>query len=437
MLNFLFGKKTENIESSTKKEGIVQDFRNYIMGKGFGATSQKDIFTRDILQTHEEKRKCKKAYRGNTFVQKGVNNLKNQIMGRELVFNCRKEDQQKYFTQYYFSNSNLRQELDKGFREAIVTGDGYVIVEEGDIFFKYKNIADSERVYIDFDYKNNRIRKYILEIERHLSMEYPNAKSHSIKTYYGYEYIFGVAYDPEQILRFKIGDDYKGIYGRSPLASALNDLAVLDEIELKTSQIVRNKADPRLLLYVDEEEGSYMSDDEFDNLTKKIEQEYSKGKNPVTRTKMNRVDLSFGGKEISTEQYISYFKRKISIVLTPEFIIHGENVNRSTSNEQKQDYYLEIEALRNPFEADINIHLRRVVSKLNKITGINFIYDFEFKLGDFDFEVFKEKSQRIINEFNMGILTVNEAREQLGYKTIEGLDGFKWEIDKSTPPNQQ
>jgi len=73
----------------------------------------------------------------------------------------------------------------------------------------------------------------------------------------------------------------------------------------------------------------------------------------IVGTPMDSLNVTDSGQIIDLNGYLDYFKRKISICLSPEFIVHGELVNRNTSTEQKQFFYLSVVSLREEFIDEI------------------------------------------------------------------------------------
>jgi hypothetical protein len=160
----------------------------------------------------------------------------------------------------------------------------------------------------------------------------------------------------------------------------------------------------------------------------------------IVGTPMDSLNVTDSGQLIDLNGYLDYFKRKISICLSPEFIVHGELVNRNTGSEQKQFFYLSVVSLREEFIDEIEESLEGLSKSLQTLRdkGINVPNaTFEFVWGDYDVELREEKNQRILSEITNGLITLNEYREQMGYEPDEEIGNhYLWEL-RPTQPAQQ
>mgnify|MGYP005661392775 CR=1 FL=1 len=126
----------------------------------------------------------------------------------------------------FISQSRLNKELYPAVINFLLTGNVYYEIIGG----KFYLVPDSSRVYIDFDENLNPIR-YIWEVPRNAGLE--GAKQYQISYYgkksWGKISIYGT--ELKNILHIKTGFNKIPIYGRSFLASVLNDVSILYEIE--------------------------------------------------------------------------------------------------------------------------------------------------------------------------------------------------------------
>ncbi len=387
-----------------------------------------DIFSDKTLSIHQEKARAKKAYNDNSFVQVAVNNLVNLLEGENSGV-CSENMIIKDYGEKWENFTNFKNAKREAENEAIITGDGYIKKIKGSKgSFKYKHIENSEDMYIEWDYKNNKPRRYI----RRLFYTEAQAKSLGVKKFtlqtpFGLETIFGIEYSPEEIIHFKFMNSHFGLYGRSPLFSILNDVEIMQRIERSIAVISMFKAIPQKILTPKQsspEKPSVWTPKQVQLISKQLKSQKD-FESSIVGMPMDSINVTDSGQLVELTGYLDYFKRKISISLSPEFIIHGELVNRSTSVEQKQIFYLSIVAMRDYFTDVVNESIQEgMLSSLNvlksagvKIPNATFWYEW----GEFDVELRQEKTQRLIQEWNMGIITLNEYRESLGYEPDEEI----------------
>lgn len=423
--------KESNASVQDQLNNLVQGFEYF----GLNYKYAQDVFTERTYTLHEEKAKTKKAYKDNSYIQMGVNYLLNIVMGDNPRIVSKDESLTLYSARWMFFSEYMK-EVRSAMKEAIITGDGYVQKIKGDKgSFKYINIDNSEDMYIEFDYKNNRVKRYIQRVY------YTEANAKKIKldtftisTPRGVETINGIEYNPDEIIHFKFMDNIWGVYGRSPIAAVLNDVRIIDQMERALSVIARYKAIPKKVIMPDtNDEDGVLGDKEVEKV-KKVLTNLQDFESPVIGTKLTSINLTDGGQAFDMKPYLDYFKQKISVVLTPQFIANGEIVNRATSQEEKQLYFLSISAIRKEFLPILEETSREgIVASLKVLDdeGVNTPKArFAFVFGRYDVELREEKTERMQKEWNDGMITLDEYRLENDYVSDEEFGNlYKWETD--------
>lgn len=445
--NIFKGKEKNEVNTQTdnqQKESLsVQDQLNDLMqrvGGPYGVSFKlaQDIFSDKKLTVHQEKAKCKKAYNENGHLQKAVNNLVNTIEGQNP--HVESENQViKDYAKEWNRFSNFGRAGREARQEAIITGDGYVHILRGkNGSIKYKHIENSEDMYIDWNHKENRPNRYI----RRLYYTEAQAKKLGISAFtldtpYGKETIYGIEYSPDEIIRFKFMYHSFGIYGRSPIASVLSDIDIIKRIERSIAVISMFKAIPQKILFPKQqgESTNTWNDPQIKNIQQQLKNQQD-FESSIIGTPVESLNVTDSGQIIELTGYLDYFKRKVSISLSPEFIIHGENVNRSTSSDQKGLFYLDVSSIRGYFEDTTNNALQEGLNaSLENLRqkGVNLPNArFWWEWGTFDVEVREEKNQRLLNEWKNGLIPHNEYRQQMGYKPDELMaDQYYFDLMKT------
>lgn len=435
--------KRMKTESKAGVEDQLDDLLSKVGYNGVSFKMAQDIFNSKTLTIHQEKAKCKKAYNTNSFVQVSVNYLLNVLEGEDPCIESENKVIKEYGRKWgKFSNWKIARK--EALQEAIITGDGYIRKIKGDKgSFKYQHIENSEDIYIDWDWENERPKKYIQRLYfSSAQAKRMGIKAHTLKTIYGVETIYGIEYSPEEIIHLKFMNNYWRVYGRTPLASILNDIEVMDRIERSIAIISMFKAIPQKILtpkQASQDKPSIWTPNQVKMIGNQLKNQKD-FENPLIGTPMDSLNLTDSGQLIELTGYLDYFKRKISMVLSPEFIVHGELVNRNTGTEQKQLFYLSVVSIRDWFIDSINESLKEGMNaSLNilKEQGIK-IPDatFYFEWGEFDIELREEKTKRLIQEWNLGLITLNEYREELGYKEDEEIGNLR-RFDLMGSPSEQ
>jgi len=229
------------------------------------------------------------------------------------------------------------------------------------------------------------------------------------------------------MVHIKLGNAAWGVYGRSDIAAVLDDLRILETIERSIAVISKYKAVPKKALMIEKRDGETpLNEKELTMLANALKNQ-SDFENPILNRKLEALDLSSGGADIKMDGYIDYLKRKITVSMAPEFLIHGQEVNRATSREQKQTYFLRIASKRAMIEPTLTKALMSYVIGLNNKLLID---DFKFKFGEFDVVLPEEEEQRIQDRWQKGLITLKEARQLLGLEELEGTDYFITELNQ-------
>ena len=435
--------QTEGVDIQTKLDALIQGFGGY----GINYEMAKDIFTEQSLTIHQQKLRCKKAYEGNSFVQVSVNYLLNIILGDKPGINSENESVTIYASRWaHFSGYS--KEMKEALRQAIITGDGYLRKIEGSKgSYKYDNIENSEDIYIDWDYHQMHPKRFIERVYfTEAQAKNLKIKAYTLNTPYGTETIQGVEYSPNEIIHFKFLDNRWGLgYGRTPIESITNDVEIINQMERSIAVISKYKAVPKKLLMPDgtDSDGgssvsSIMDQKEINQMQKQLS-ETSDYQSPILGKQIKAVNLTDGGQALDLTGYLDYFKRKISMVLSPEFIVHGELVNRATSKEQSQLFYLSVCSIRSEFIGEIDESVHDGLLASMKVLEDQDIQvpkaSFHFEFGSYDVELVNDRMIRMMNEWNNGLIKLSEYRDSLEYPVDDEYgDLFKWETGAMTTP---
>lgn len=425
-------------ESSLFKSNLTFRERRSVVGAI--SNPQLDIFRENFWYPHEEMTKCVEMYNQNSFTQSAVNTMVSFIKGGNIVVKSKNVQTQK-LAQSFLDNLDVDTWIEEVIENTIKTGNGYVEIDYEDIDMKkpYKvyPIADSSRIYINCDelglprkktimvtdpvtkqQKKKEVRDeneyYIQQIDQGIIMK--QAKWFDMSYHVGSRFkkfrIYGIPIDKRKIIHFRLNIGDTGIYGRSYLASSLDDYKILKQIERSIAVIAKYKAVPRdIIQYGDKDNAA--TDDELDDFIAYLES-LEKDESAVVNKPIKRDSLAYAGQDINLDYMIQHIKKKLISGLAPEFMMgSGEDVNKASAQITLISYILSIYSKRQLFLKPVMKHILKpylIANKLEQDTWLEF--------GELDFETQSEKVNRVGAMWVQNLLTFNEARHMLGHPTI-------------------
>lgn len=429
-------------ESFSKKESLSLDSeakRKFLAVVGFGnqslRTSQfiSDLFSENILTPHEEMRQAEILYRTNSHVASGVEMLVNVTLGDK--FKATSDDTtQQGITSATFHNDFTMRKIKKPFIEAVEgfwkAGNGYIEIlrNKSNQIIGFRAISNPERMYVDYT-GNFRPSCYVLEMPR--NMRGPNIKDHTVN-YMGEVYkkqVYGIRFELNEILHLKNGVSHLPVYGRSELASCVNDSKILKELERNSAVIARFKSIAKKILSARSvEEGTTIDEESRERVKRDIENSADFENLFLPNVDLDVKDLGYAGQHVDNSNMFNYFSRKVTAPLAPSFYMHGDSTPYSVSRDQKNLFFLKIMNKRDIIKEPI-VDLMREMSLARKMST-----DIDIEFGNFDFPTKEEKSNMAREQFKDGVITLNEAREILDLEPVpESKDGgigdaYYWEL---------
>ncbi len=366
-------KNTLKTQDKTKTETLTagQFLQNLIGGKGIHDAFINDIYNEEQQTPHQEMQRIRKMRLRNAFVESAVDTVADLLLGKEQYIKSEDETTQKYFNEKYIQNSNILETMRNTAQDFIAYGNYYFQKQRGvntGTPLKYHCIAHPERMWRKIE--NEETQSYIYEIPTQI------AQKHSLNQYtvgygdYNKKTVYGVKYETNEISSGRMGQgDYK-YYGRSPLASTINDHKILKEIERSMAIFSRYKSVPKKLISMKGSDDQPLSTKEFDETINDWRQ-LNDFQNFVTNGKNFDVeDMDYAGSQVNFQPMIDYLKRKITSVLGPEFYFHGENTTHAVSNAQKTTFYLRIQSWRDQFLDAWNEVIKEVAEKKGLSTDV-------------------------------------------------------------------
>lgn len=422
--NFLqmFFKKKEQIPDISKANTTIESTNlltelNKLHIGSWRSKFVSDIYEERTMFPHEEMQIANKGYLYNAFIQSAVNALALFLVGGEIKITSKDKNTETWLNDEIRKTGLLNIWHEHLFRDLIVAGNHYSErIYKGKEIIAYQYISDPHRMYHQLDDKQF-IESFVYELPdqqlrgvQFVTIQYYGDRRRTIK---------GIPLEKRKVFFMRSGQGTIPTYGRGPVAAVINDVEVLLEIERAMAVIARYKAIPKKLMQLvksnSPKDASYVGN-LFNNLMD--------DENPIIPFEMKVDDLSYSGKDISFEPIVNYLKKKLTIALAPSFLVHGDETNYAVAKEQRISLLLKVKSERESAEVQIKKELKEMAKSRGKVLG-----DFAVEFGTLDIGQDEETRTAVMNLFNAGVITLNEARENLNYpKDQENGDFYSFEL---------
>jgi len=238
----------------------------------------------------------------------------------------------------------------------------------------------------------------------------------------GYEYTVNgetVKFTPEQILHLKTFNPLNDWYGMSPIEAAARSIDQNNESRAWNVALLQNMARPPGALVTEQT----LTEAQFERLKEDIERYYTGARNAgrplLLEGGLDWKEMGLNAQEIAWLEGLKLSAREIAIAfgVPPELIGDSENKTYSNWQESRKAFYEEtILPLMDWMKAELNNWL------VPKFGDSSVFIDYDKDEIEALSEDRQTMWQRAIEGVKAGIITPNEAREMLGYETVEGGD---------------
>ena len=395
-----------------------------------------DIYNEKRQDPHEEMRMCEVAYRKNSYVVSGVELFAQAILGEQITVKNNNPDLPEEYTRYVEQNviPKLKNPLKEVIEETIKTGNGYLYLTqppEKNQVPKVTSLSRSYDVYVDYD-KSLTPTRYIY----HVPDNKQDYESHTISYFNTQKTIRGMELEKDRVIHFKYGKSHIPVYGRSNLASSVDDVNIAYNLEKNLSIIARNKGINRKIITINDSEGDYIPEEEMSTIQREYNRLDESQNFLLSNYEVDVKDLNYAGTHYEPQKDLEYLKRKITMMLGPSFYFHGDSTNYSVADDQKDMFRLSVLNFRDMIKPKLNELIRRCVRKQFGVTRS--LHELSIDFGEYTFTSEENKREGVIKQFRAGLITLNEAREELGLEPDEEIGGFyRFDLDETKSDKDQ
>jgi len=407
-----------------ERKSVVGAFRTGIL--------KPDIFKEKYFDPHIEMRMCIDAYNYNSLYQASINTMTKFIIGNELRV-VSEDEATANFLQKKTDALKLKLNMREVIENTVKTGNGYLELDwEDGIPIACYPIFDSSRMYINCDRygypliangQENLEEYYLQRVDYNYDGD--DAKDFKVSYFVGQNYqvmpIRAIPIHRDDIIHFKLNSGDTGIYGRSHIASTLNDYEMLNEMERSVAINAKFKAVGKKLIQLGSEDIP-AQDEEVEAFAQYLEN-LMREENAIINKPFKMEDLSYTGTDMNLQYPMEHVRHKITSGIAPEFVLGFEKrTNKATAHIELIAYILSIKTDRDIFLEPLN---ERILKPFIKKYGLK---PARFEFGELNLEDESGKSNRILAQYDRGLIKKNEAREALGYNLLseeEGGEKFK------------
>jgi len=394
-----------------------------------------NIFKDEKRTPHYEMSKCLDLYETRPLINSGIKQLVRFITGNEVTAKSADPKSHEFMNNWITQRTGFDNEVTNMAISGLVTGNLFAertwkkMTNGGFVLDNMFNINDTSRCFINLDINDNEEDKYWL-YEIPIEVKYLKAFGDNASpafwkiNYVRGSYLFAkmlwaIPVHKSKIVHKSFGFSRDGIYGRSFLASAIDDGEVLTEILKNYSVIARYRAIGRKIFSIGSPEDPAGPDD-IDKLECDLKNIQDQD-HIIINKPINSQALSFTGENDPMDSQLDFLRRDIGSGLVPNFLTPwNSEVNRATAGEVKIPFQLEI----NSFESDLIEFLNTaIIDELRKVyTWL--AKDTTFSFGKIDLESKDEKMTYARDLYQANIITMNEYRQAAGFEAVNGGDQF-------------
>jgi len=225
-----------------------------------------------------------------------------------------------------------------------------------------------------------------------------------------------IIYEPNDVIHIYLSKTQDDWLGDSPLDACAYSIDMNDAAREWNTRLLQNGARPMGALISQYE----LTDEQIQALREQFVVNYVSAKNAgkpiILQGGLDWKEIGLTPNEMSWQDAIKITAREIAIVLgvPPELLGEPEYKTYSNFQEARRQFYLNT----------VIPLAETIVEQLSKLLPPNLVYRIDYD----EIEALQEDRslvwQQVMEAVSRGVLTINEARERLGYTRISGADSL-------------
>jgi len=396
------------------------------------------VFKDETMYPNKEMDECIKLYEQRPQINSGIKQYCRFLFGKGLRAVSNDKMSKQWLHQWMIERDRFKNEVFNFIISAVVTGQGYFELTYNQknngtmVLDNVYNIPDSSRLFMNLHQTEEEQQTgrnfWIYQIPmrlRNFSFQNISYKPRMWRVSFirgdavFTQMVYGIGVDFNKIACFRNGWSRDGLYGRSFLASAIDDGDIVAEILKNLAIIARKRALNAKFISVGTIEDP-ATDEDIELLDTQIK-DRDEDAHILVNKQINAVDFEHQGKYDKMTETLDFLRKDISSGLVPNYITPwNSEVNRATASQTKVPFQLELDSVREDIELFIN---RLVVDNLKKEYPF-LAKDLRLEFIHVDLDTMEDKMQFGPQLYQTDIITLNEYRELLGMDRVN--DGDKY-----------
>jgi len=393
-----------------------------------------NIFQEQKRTPHYEMDMALQIYETRPLVNSGVKQLARFICGDKITITSKDPKTQTFYQDWLKARAQLDSEVFHMAISGLCTGNIFCertwkeMTNKSYVLDNLYNINDVSRVYINLDFKGVDEEYWLYEVPIEVRVfpfmgEMKTPKFYKVNYVYGsylfQKMIWAIPIHKSKIAHQKFGWSRDGLYGRSFLASCIDDGEILTQILQNYSTIARYRAIGRKIFTIGAPEDPAGIDD-IDKLQIDLKN-VTDADHLIVNKPIKSEPLSYSGETDPMTDEIQFLRRDIASGIVPNYLTAwNDETNKATAGEVKIPFQLEIQSFRSDFIQFLN----RIILKELKKQYPWLADDATFSFGILDLDSKEDRMTWGNTLYTNNGITLNELRKLAGYQPVEGGDKF-------------
>ena len=433
-------KKNSN-ESQYSKAYKLEDIKefkesNNIKDKDFtvndlGAYTFKTTLFKDELKTpHYIIQKSLEHYEDMPNINAGINQIVLFITGNDVKITSTDEYTKKWFEKWMEQRVHITNSIKLIVQQNEVCGNSWIepIWDEVDgrkYMNDFKVIPDPSRVYYNLSQDADLENEFWIYQVPYIFRKYGNMDIKVFRISYvkngiaWQETVYGVGLKKDDLIHIKMGNSRYGYYGRSYLASTINDGEIITQMLKNYAIASRFMAFGKKIISLGDENDMVSTDElkKFTDILNSPEDE----EHIAINKKVNVQDITPSNfNEMSTG--LDYVRKDISAGLLPNFMTPWADTmgSYSATNNAKIPFELSLENKRNTYIKLLNDKILKPIMKQNPK-----LKDATFEFGEVTLDDSSQTQASLLDLYNNDVITLNQLLKGLNLPTLKNGDIYK------------
>jgi len=329
------------------------------------------------MTPHYEMSRCQEMYNRNPIVQSGVNQLATYILpNKHIKIQSTDERTQKFLTEWHNMRKGFLEEISNFLKTKLITGNAYLekaYNTDGQLDNIF-SINDSARIYINPNAEDGE-EKYIYELPVGIQsftymgkIRIPQYYKIQYMTNYNWSFrqIYGVTLDAEKICMLKRGWRIDNIYGKAPLAAAIDADTIMDNILRSWNAISKNRMLSKKIISISDKVTSDMEidQDRLDQLQTKLEDDERAFHLFNVPLQILQTDVGTASTYDTMHNVMEYLRKMIMVSLLPQHMTPwSETGTTQGSSEAMPAFVMRLKAEQNQL---IDFMNENIIGELRK-----------------------------------------------------------------------